>query len=60
MMEQGNIQVEEKVKVILQEPGKYAVVYLNDEQTPMDFVVNSLIKHFQYNQEQAMKMTNSQ
>jgi ATP-dependent Clp protease adaptor protein ClpS len=57
MMEQGNIQVEEKVKVILQEPGKYAVVYLNDEQTPMDFVVNSLIKHFQYNQEQAMKRT---
>ena len=59
MMEQGNVQVEEKVKVILQEPGKYAVVYLNDEQTPMDFVFNSLIKHFQYNQEQAMKMTNT-
>jgi ATP-dependent Clp protease adaptor protein ClpS len=59
MMEHGNVQVEEKVKVILQEPGKYAVVYLNDEQTPMDFVVNSLIKHFQYNQEQAMKMTNT-
>ena len=52
-------EFEEKVKVILQEPGKYAVVYLNDEQTPMDFVVNSLIKHFQYNQEQAMKMTNT-
>ena len=59
MMEQGNVQVEEKVKVILQEPSKYAVVYLNDDKTPMDFVVNSLIKHFQYNQEQAMKMTNT-
>ena len=56
-MEQGNIQVEEKVKVILQEPGKYAVVYLNDEQTPMEFVINTLIKHFQYTKEQATKMT---
>ena len=43
-MTQDNVQVEEKVKVVLKEPGKYAVVYLNDEQTPMDFVVNSLIK----------------
>jgi len=57
MMTQSDIQVEEKVKMILQEPGKYAVIYLNDDQTPMDFVVNSLIKHFQYNQEQAAKMT---
>ena len=30
-----NIQVEEKVKQVIKEPGKYAVVYLNDEQTPM-------------------------
>ena len=41
------------------EPGKYAVVYMNDEQTPMDFVVQSLIKHFQYSKEQAAKMTNT-
>tara|TARA_Y100000592_G_C5206309_1_gene192901 strand:+ start:205 stop:510 length:306 start_codon:yes stop_codon:yes gene_type:complete len=59
MMTQSDIQVEEKVKVVLKEPGKYAVIYMNDEQTPMDFVVNSLIKHFQYNQEQAKKMTNT-
>ena len=58
-MTQSNVQVEEKVIQVLKEPGKYAVVYLNDEQTPMDFVVNSLIKHFQYNQEQATKMTNT-
>ena len=59
MMEQGNIQVEEKVIQIMKEPGKYAVVYLNDEQTPIEFVISSLIKHFQYNDEQAKKMTNT-
>ena len=44
MMTQSNVQVEEKIKMVLKEPGKYAVVYMNDEQTPMDFVVDSLIK----------------
>ena len=56
-MAQDNIQVEEKVKQVVKEPSKYAVVYINDEQTPMDFVINSLIKHFQYTQKQAQKMT---
>ena len=55
----ADIQVEEKTIQILKEPGKFAVVYLNDEKTPMDFVIQSLIKHFQYNKEQANKMTNT-
>ena len=58
-MTQGNVQVEEKVKMVFKEPGKYAVVYLNDEQTPMDFVIQSLIKHFQYSKQQAVKMTDT-
>jgi len=58
-MEQSDIQVEEKVKTTIQEPRQYAVVYLNDEQTPIEFVISSLIKHFQYNDEQAKKMTNT-
>ena len=57
MMAQSDVQVEEKVKMVIKEPGKFAVVYLNDEQPPMDFVMNTLIKHFQYNKEQAAKMT---
>ena len=56
-MADADIQVEEKTIQILKEPGKFAVVYLNDEKTPMDFVIQSLIKHFQYNKEQAAKMT---
>ena len=46
-MTMADIQVEEKTIQILKEPGKFAVVYLNDEKTPMDFVIQSLIKHFQ-------------
>ena len=58
-MADADIQVEEKTIQILKEPGKFAVVYLNDEKTPMDFVIQSLIKHFQYNKEQASMMTNT-
>ena len=57
-MTQSNVQVEEKIKMVVKEPGKYAVVYLNDEKTPMDFVIKMLIEHFQYNKEQAYKMMN--
>ena len=56
-MADADIQVEEKTIQILKEPGKYAVVYLNDEKTPMEFVIQSLIKHFSYNNDQATKMT---
>ena len=58
MMEQANVQVEEKVIQILKEPGKYAVIFMNDDQTPMDFVIKMLIEHFQYNNEQSYKMMN--
>jgi ATP-dependent Clp protease adaptor protein ClpS len=57
-MTQSNIQVEEKVIQILQEPSKYAVIFMNDDQTPMDFVIKMLIEHFQYNNEQSYKMMN--
>jgi len=56
-MSDADIQVKEKTIQILKEPGKWAVIYMNDEKTPMDFVIQSLIKHFSYNNEQATKMT---
>tara|TARA_S200000501_G_scaffold146791_1_gene138584 strand:- start:183 stop:491 length:309 start_codon:yes stop_codon:yes gene_type:complete len=56
-MADADIQVEERTIQILKEPGKWAVIYMNDEKTPMDFVIQSLIKHFAYNKEQATKMT---
>ena len=35
-----NIDIQEKVKNIVEEPGKYKVIFMNDNQTPMDFVVS--------------------
>ena len=58
MMTQSNVQVEEKIIQILKEPGKYAVIFMNDDQTPMDFVIKMLIEHFQYNNEQSYSMMN--
>ena len=57
-MTQSNVQVEEKVIQILKEPSKYAVIFMNDDQTPMDFVIKMLIEHFQYNKEQSYSMMN--
>jgi len=57
-MTQSNIQVEEKTIQILKEPGKWAVIFMNDDQTPMDFVIKMLIEHFQYNKEQSFTMMN--
>lgn len=57
-MTQSNVQVEEKVIQILKEPSKYAVIFMNDDQTPMDFVIKMLIDHFQYNKEQSYSMMN--
>jgi len=57
-MIQADVQVEEKIKISLVEPGKWAVIFLNDDQTPMDFVIKMLIEHFQYNKEQSYSMMN--
>ena len=41
----------------IKEPPLFKVVYLNDNQTPMEFVVESLIEHFEYNVETAALIT---
>ena len=58
-MAQSDIQVEEKIKQVFKEPGKWAVIFMNDDKTPMDFVIKMLIDHFQYNNQQAYKMMNN-
>ncbi|MCH2055890.1 MAG: ATP-dependent Clp protease adapter ClpS [Thalassotalea sp.] len=44
---------EELIRENLEEPPKYHVVLLNDDYTPMDFVVEVLVKFFNMNPEQA-------
>lgn len=41
----------------LKEPSLFKVIYLNDNQTTMEFVIESLIEHFDYNPSTAEKIT---
>ena len=48
--------VEEIEKEQLEEPPRYHVVLLNDDYTPMDFVIDVLVKFFNMNNEQATEI----
>ena len=47
--------VQEEFK--LAEPPMYKVIYINDPQTSMQFVIDSLISYFEYTEIQAEKIT---
>ena len=38
----------EEVKIVTEEPGHYKVIFLNDDVTPMDFVIEILQKVFKH------------
>ena len=42
------IILDEKIKKNIEEPGKYNVIFLNDDTTPMDFVTELLIQIFKH------------
>ena len=46
-----------EVNYQLQEPPLFKVIYVNDDTTPMDFVVESLIDHFEYSVDNAEQIT---
>ena len=46
-------QLDEKTKQRIKEPLKWKVVLLNDDATPMDFVVNALISIFKHTEDSA-------
>jgi len=41
----------------VKEPPMFRLIYLNDNQTSVDFVIDSLIKHFDYSENTAEKIT---
>jgi ATP-dependent Clp protease adaptor protein ClpS len=41
----------------LKEPPMFKIIYLNDNQTSMEFVIESLVAHFDYNPTTAEKLT---
>jgi len=51
------IKIEEKVKAKFKEPSQYKVVFLNDDSTPMDFVVMLMVELFKHTPETAHNLT---
>lgn len=43
--------------VDLAQPPMYKVIYINDNQTSVDFVIDSLVEYFQYSQDDAQNIT---
>jgi ATP-dependent Clp protease adaptor protein ClpS len=56
-MSETNILLDEKIKITTKDPGKYKVVFLNDDLTPMDFVVSLLTKFFKHSEDVARGIT---
>ena len=47
-MSESEITIDEKIEQVIIEPAKYKVIMLNDNQTPMEFVIEilkSIFKH---------------
>jgi len=47
----------EKVKGLTEEPGYYKVIFINDDLTPMEFVVDVLQKIFKHDRQSAEAIT---
>jgi ATP-dependent Clp protease adaptor protein ClpS len=46
-----------KQQIGLKEPPMFKVIYLNDNQTTMEFVIESLVEFFNYNTQTALQIT---
>lgn len=56
-MSQVDTQIKTSTNISLSEPPLFRVIYINDSRTTMEFVVESLIEHFEYNVTAAQQIT---
>lgn len=52
-----DIQIDEKIKVKISEPKLWKVIFLNDDHTPMDFVISLLMEVFKHGYQSAHDVT---
>lgn len=52
-----DVQLDEKIKQEIKKPSRYKVVFLNDEATPMEWVISLLISVFKHSQVAAEEIT---
>jgi ATP-dependent Clp protease adaptor protein ClpS len=55
-MPSTDIQLDEKIKVNVSEPKRWKVIVLNDDSTPMDFVISILVEIFKHNPDSAKEI----
>lgn len=56
-MSQADPVTKIKINELIKEPPMFRVIYLNDNTTTMEFVIESLIEFFEYSTETALKIT---
>lgn len=52
-----DVKIDEKIKIKITEPDRYSVVFLNDDLTPMDFVIDVLVNVFKHTHDTAKNLT---
>jgi ATP-dependent Clp protease adaptor protein ClpS len=52
-----DIQIDEKIKQKISEPKRWKVIFINDDSTPMDFVVSLLTEIFKHTEASARDIT---
>lgn len=53
----ADVQIDEKIKKVTKEPGKFKVVMLNDNATPMEWVIEILMTIFKHSETSAKELT---
>ena len=51
------VKIDEKVKTVITEPKRYKVIFLNDDKTPIEFVIDLLKGVFRHTDETAKDIT---
>jgi len=51
-----DIQLDEKIKVVISEPKRWKVILLNDDSTPMEFVISMLMEIFKHSADTAKEV----
>jgi ATP-dependent Clp protease adaptor protein ClpS len=52
-----DVKIDEKIKDLVKEPSRYNVIFLNDNATPMEWVVDLLINIFKHTHSSAEHIT---
>jgi ATP-dependent Clp protease adaptor protein ClpS len=56
-MSQAGTVTKIKINEAIKEPSMFKVIYLNDNQTTMEFVIETLVEFFNYNSQTALQIT---